>query len=76
MTDRTWLDNWLRSIAPSTLDGRIAAGVPHDRADVILAGGAILLAILDVWGLRRFYVSQRNILDGFIERSFYGRGLA
>ena len=42
-------------------------GVPAldpDRAPVIVAGGAILLAILDDYGLGSIRVSERDLLDG------------
>jgi exopolyphosphatase/guanosine-5'-triphosphate,3'-diphosphate pyrophosphatase len=35
-----------------------------ERAPVIVAGGAILLAILDAYGLEAIRVSERDILDG------------
>jgi exopolyphosphatase/guanosine-5'-triphosphate,3'-diphosphate pyrophosphatase len=35
-----------------------------DRAPVIVAGGAILLAILDEYGLGSIRVSERDLLDG------------
>jgi exopolyphosphatase/guanosine-5'-triphosphate,3'-diphosphate pyrophosphatase len=35
-----------------------------DRAPVIVAGGAILLAILDAYGLDAIRVSERDLLDG------------
>jgi exopolyphosphatase / guanosine-5'-triphosphate,3'-diphosphate pyrophosphatase len=71
--ERGWLARWLESIAPLDIEGRAAAGVPRDRADVIVAGGAILLAALDAWGLRRFYAGRRTILDGFLERIVHGQ---
>jgi exopolyphosphatase/pppGpp-phosphohydrolase len=43
--------------------------MPRDRADVIVAGGAVLLVVLEGLGLGRFWVSERNILDGFMERA-------
>ena len=35
-----------------------------ERAPVIVAGGAILLAILDLYGLEAIRVSERDLLDG------------
>jgi exopolyphosphatase/guanosine-5'-triphosphate,3'-diphosphate pyrophosphatase len=35
-----------------------------ERAPVIVAGGAILLAILDCYGLESIRVSERDLLDG------------
>ncbi len=75
ITERSWLENWLLRIAGLEVRERAAAGVPHDRADIIVAGGAILLTILNAWQLDRFYISERNILDGFIERSLNGESL-
>jgi exopolyphosphatase/pppGpp-phosphohydrolase len=43
-------------------------GVPEDRADIVVAGGAILLSLLDTWSLDEFYTSRRNILDGLLAR--------
>jgi exopolyphosphatase/guanosine-5'-triphosphate,3'-diphosphate pyrophosphatase len=42
---------------------RVAALEP-ERAPVIVAGAAILLAILDVYGLESIRVSERDLLDG------------
>jgi exopolyphosphatase/pppGpp-phosphohydrolase len=65
---RTWLAEWAGHLSGAELKERVALGVPPDRADVISAGAAILLAVLDTWGLRQCYVSHRNILDGFLIR--------
>jgi exopolyphosphatase/guanosine-5'-triphosphate,3'-diphosphate pyrophosphatase len=67
--ERTWLVKWLEEASAGDLSDRVALGVPADRADVIAAGGAILLAVLKMWDLEQFYVSQRNILDGFLEQA-------
>lgn len=39
-------------------------GLDPDRAPVIVAGGAILVAILDRYGLEAIRVSERDLLDG------------
>lgn len=72
VTDRSWLENWLLRTGGLKVRDRAAAGVPHDYADIAVAGGAILLAILNAWQIGRFYVSERNILDSFLERSLNG----
>ena len=43
---------------------RLVAGLEPDRAPVILAGGAILVAILDRYRLESIRVSERDLLDG------------
>ena len=43
---------------------RRVSGLDPDRAPVIVAGGAILLAILDEYGLETLRVSERDLLDG------------
>ncbi len=63
---RTWLMQWMGRMSGADMKERVARGVPPDRADVIVAGAAILLSVLDAWGLRHFYTSRRNILDGFL----------
>lgn len=68
LIERDWLARWLSRMALVGQDGRVAHGVPADRADVIVAGGVILLSLLEMWGLQQFYVSKRNILDGFISQ--------
>lgn len=68
LIDKNWLHEWLESISGLDLSERVAEGVPENRADIIVAGGAILLTLLDTWGLDEFYTSRRNILDGFLVR--------
>ncbi len=70
--ERGWLMQFVDRMSVTGLDERVMLGVPHDRADVIVAGGAILLALLDAWGLKQCYASQRTILDGFIAGSAAG----
>jgi exopolyphosphatase/guanosine-5'-triphosphate,3'-diphosphate pyrophosphatase len=43
---------------------RRVAGLEPDRAPVIVAGGALLVAILDRYGLESIRVSERDLLDG------------
>jgi exopolyphosphatase / guanosine-5'-triphosphate,3'-diphosphate pyrophosphatase len=68
LIDKNWLQEWLDTISGLTLSERAAEGVPEDRTDVIVAGGAILLSLLDAWDLNEFYTSRRNILDGLLAR--------
>jgi exopolyphosphatase / guanosine-5'-triphosphate,3'-diphosphate pyrophosphatase len=43
---------------------RRVPGLDPDRAPVIVAGAAILVAILDAYGLESIRVSERDLLDG------------
>ena len=61
-----WLDRQLKDLSLLDQEGRVASGVPADRADVIVAGGAILLTLLHAWGLAECRASERNILDGYL----------
>ena len=73
--DRTWLENWLLQIAALDLHERALSGVPSALTDIVVAGGVILMTLLDAWNLARFHISERNILDGFIERSIHGESI-
>jgi exopolyphosphatase/guanosine-5'-triphosphate,3'-diphosphate pyrophosphatase len=53
-----------RLAALSLEDRRRVPALDPDRAPVIVAGGAILLAILDEYGLGSIRVSERDLLDG------------
>jgi exopolyphosphatase/guanosine-5'-triphosphate,3'-diphosphate pyrophosphatase len=64
--DRDWLGGRLMRLAALDHEGRVDMGVPEDKADIAAAGGAILLVLLDAWGLQKFHVSQRSILDGYL----------
>ncbi|HKP54113.1 MAG TPA: hypothetical protein VJ183_15860 [Chloroflexia bacterium] len=69
LIDATWLDKQLKDMSLLSADERVAMGVPPDRADVIVAGAAILLTLLQAWGLSQFYASERNILDGYLQKN-------
>ena len=53
-----------RLAALSLEERRRVPALDPDRAPVIVAGGAILLAILDEYGLGSIRVSERDLLDG------------
>ncbi len=53
-----------RLAALSLEERRRVPALDPDRAPVIVAGGAILLAILDDYGLGSIRVSERDLLDG------------
>jgi exopolyphosphatase/guanosine-5'-triphosphate,3'-diphosphate pyrophosphatase len=74
-TDSAWLENWLLRMGGLKVRDRAATGVPHDYADIAVAGGSILLTLLSAWQLSHFYVSERNILDAFLERSLNGESI-
>ncbi|HKC77083.1 MAG TPA: hypothetical protein VKB70_01725, partial [Gaiellaceae bacterium] len=55
----------LERLAALPLDERRRVpALEPERAPVIVAGGAILVAILDAYGLDAIRVSERDILDG------------
>ena len=55
----------LRRLASLTVDERRALpAMEPERAPVIVAGAAILVAILDAYGLGAIRVSERDLLDG------------
>jgi exopolyphosphatase/guanosine-5'-triphosphate,3'-diphosphate pyrophosphatase len=51
-------------LARLSLDERVAAGVEPGRASVIVAGAAILVEILERYGLDAIEASERDILHG------------
>lgn len=69
LIDVTWLDGQLKEMSLLGAEGRVAMGVPPNRADIIVAGVAILLTLLNAWGLTQCYVSERNILDGYLQNN-------
>jgi exopolyphosphatase/guanosine-5'-triphosphate,3'-diphosphate pyrophosphatase len=52
--------------AESVEERRARAGMEHDRADVIVGGAVILLAVLEVFGFEELVVSESDILDGMV----------
>ncbi|MGH2933689.1 MAG: Ppx/GppA phosphatase family protein [Gaiellaceae bacterium] len=58
---RTQLD---RLAAMSVAERRSLAAMEPERAPVIVAGAAILAAVLEAYGLERIEVSERDLLDG------------
>jgi exopolyphosphatase/guanosine-5'-triphosphate,3'-diphosphate pyrophosphatase len=64
--ERDWLARNVVRLAALDHAGRVEKGVPESKADIAVAGGAILLVLLDAWGLQKFYVSERSILDGYL----------
>ena len=64
---RESLDALYRNLARMTLAERSRMPVlPEGRADVIVAGAAILSRILAKWGFDRVVVSEKDILDGLV----------
>jgi exopolyphosphatase / guanosine-5'-triphosphate,3'-diphosphate pyrophosphatase len=53
-----------RLVALPLDERRHVPALDPERAPVIVAGGAILLAILDAYGLESIRVSERDLLDG------------
>lgn len=64
---RESLDGIYRNLARMTLAERSLIPVlPEGRADVIVAGAAILSRILARWSFDRVVVSEKDILDGLV----------
>lgn len=64
---RESLDALYRNLARMTLAERSRIPVlPEGRADVIVAGAAILSRILAKWSFDRVVVSEKDILDGLV----------
>lgn len=62
-----------RTLATETLDQRrLNPGLPADRADVIVAGCAILVAVMRRLGLDELTVSTRSLMDGVALRGRIG----
>lgn len=54
-----------RTLATEALEDRVYnPGLERDRADVIVGGLCILVAIMRKWGLKECLVSEADILDG------------
>jgi exopolyphosphatase/pppGpp-phosphohydrolase len=66
---RARLDGWLRRMTALSVVARTGRGISPAYADIIPAGGAILLTLLETWGLGAFHTTRRNILDAFLLRS-------
>jgi exopolyphosphatase/guanosine-5'-triphosphate,3'-diphosphate pyrophosphatase len=64
---RPWLESAAERLRRLDTAGRAAIpGIPPDRADIISAGAAILLAVMRAWDLPDLTITERNILDGLI----------
>lgn len=59
-------DCYVRLASKSIEELRTVPGVPKDRADVIVAGVAILNAVFKRFGLQSIEVSEHDILDGIV----------
>jgi exopolyphosphatase/guanosine-5'-triphosphate,3'-diphosphate pyrophosphatase len=64
---RAWLESAADRLRRLDTAGRAAIpGIASERADIISAGSAILLAVIRAWDLAELTVTERNILDGLI----------
>ena len=65
---RAELERVVRDLASVTLQSRrLLPGMEPNRADVILAGGSVALALLHHWGVEDFIVSDRGVRWGLAE---------
>lgn len=65
--DRTWLAGEVERLAMMQATDRAALTcMQAGRADVIVAGGEILLAAMETLGWEELIVSERDILDGIV----------
>ena len=64
---RASVEDLLNQLAGMTLADRLQLpSLPKGRADVIVAGAAILAGSMRHWGFRELIVSERDILDGLV----------
>lgn len=49
--------------------------IGHERADLVVAGCAILETILDLWPAERLGIADRGIREGILRRLMHGGGL-
>ena len=65
---REELERVVRDLASVPLQSRrLLPGMEPNRADVILAGGSVALALLQHWGVEDFIVSDRGVRWGLAE---------
>ena len=66
--ERAAAEDVFRTLATEPLDDRIHnPGLQRERADVIVAGAAIMVGIMRFLGLDEVIVSERDILDGLAD---------
>jgi len=71
--EKSWIEDFLARIAPLTPPERAAiAGLPADRADIIAAGSAIALEVLEKGGYAEATISDRGILFGLLDEDRTG----
>jgi exopolyphosphatase/guanosine-5'-triphosphate,3'-diphosphate pyrophosphatase len=64
---RAAAEDVFRTLATEPLAARIHnPGLPRERADVIVAGCAVLVGIMRYFGLDRLVVSEHDLLDGVV----------
>ena len=63
--ERDAVEDVFRTLATETLADRVHnPGLPADRADVIVGGLCVLVAVMRRWDARDILVSAHNIMDG------------
>ena len=63
--DRAAVEDVFRTLATESLADRVHnPGLPADRADVIVGGLCVLVAVMRRWDARDILVSAHNIMDG------------
>ena len=69
--DRTQLEKWMQYFEKTDLAERCQCpGLPPKRADIIMAGTAIFLSLLDITGQTQILVSDRGLRYGFMLQAF------
>jgi exopolyphosphatase/guanosine-5'-triphosphate,3'-diphosphate pyrophosphatase len=62
---RAAVEDVFRTLATESLADRVHnPGLPRDRADVIVGGCCVLVALMRRWDAPHVTVSAQNILDG------------
>ena len=63
--ERAAVEDVLRTLATESIADRVhTPGLPADRADVIVGGLCVLVAVMRRWDARDILVSAHNIMDG------------
>ena len=68
LLSRKAVEDVFRTLATESLQNRVFnPGLPRDRADIIVGGCCVLVAVMRRLQISEIVVSQHNLLDGIID---------